>query len=142
VLTGNAAAKWTHGGLEIDSEAQVLRTRSMVELDWKRTVTHAGIVDCLRRKFASGLPRGQKLVSFGPVAFPKIAKLSAAFRGLVDVASGKRTVRVLVDVVVVGAGRVELTLITTAPYSARGPVLNAEMHLAQMLAVRAQPGAA
>jgi hypothetical protein len=142
VLTGNAASKWMHSGLEIDSEAQVLRTRTMVELDWKRTITHSGVVGCLRQKFASGLPAGQKLVSFTPMAFPKIAKLSAAFRGLVDVTSGKSSVRVLVDVVVVAAGRVELTLITTAPYSARAPVMNAEMRLAQMMAARAQPGAA
>jgi len=142
VLTGNAASKWSHSGLEFDSEAQVLRTRTMVELDWKRTITHTGVVECLRQKFASGLPAGQKLVSFVPMAFPKIAKLSAAFRGLVDVTSGATTVRVLVDVVVVAAGRVELTLITTAPYSARAPVLNAELRLAQVMAARAQPGAA
>jgi hypothetical protein len=81
-------------------------------------------------------------VSFDAVTFPKIAQHSAAFRGLVDVATGAKTVRVLVDVVVVGAGRVELTLITTAPYSARAPVQTAEMRLAQLLAARAQPGSA
>src|SRR5207248_1823978 len=89
VLTGNAAAKWMHSGLEIDSEAQVLRSSSMVALDWQRTVTHAGVVDCMRQKFASGLPKGQKLVSFGAVTFPKVAQRSAAFRGLVDVDTGK-----------------------------------------------------
>jgi len=142
VLTGNAAAKWLHSGLEIDSEAQVLRTQGMVALDWQRTVTHTGITDCLRQKFASGLPKGQKLVSFAEVTFPKVAQRSAAYRGLIDVKAGSTTVRVLVDVVVVGAGRVELTLITTAPYAARTIVQNAEMHLAQVLAARAQPGSA
>src|SRR5690348_4473460 len=142
VLTGNAAAKWLHSGLEIDSQAQVLRTRGMVALDWQRTVTHTGIVGCLRQKFASGLPKGQKLVSFGEVTFPKVAQRSAAYRGLIDVDTGSGTVRVLVDVVVVSAGRVELTLITTAPYVARAPVQNVETHLAQVLAARAQPGSA
>jgi hypothetical protein len=142
VLTGNAASKWVHSGLEIDSEAQVLRTSGMVALDWQRTVTHAGVVACLKRQFASGLPKGQKLVSFRPVSFPKIAERSAAFRGLVDVDTGNATVRVLVDVVVVGAGRMELTLITTAPYAARAPVKTAETRLAQLLAARAQPGSA
>jgi len=142
VLTGNAAAKWMHSGLQINSEAQVLKTENMVALDWQRTVTHAGVVDCLRQKFAAGLPKGQKLVSFGPVAFPKVASHSAAFRGLVDVSTGNSTVRVLVDVVVVGAGRVELTLITTAPYVAREPIQAAEAHLVQVLAARAQPGSA
>src|SRR5207237_2675016 len=94
------------------------------------------------QKFATGLPSGQKLVSFGPIACPKVAKLTAAFRGLIDVGSGKSAVRVLVDVVVFGAGRVELTLITTAPYSARAPVESAEARLAQLMIARAQPGAA
>ena len=142
VLTGNAAARWTHNGLEIDSESQVLRTENMVARDWQRTVTHAGVTECLRQKFASGLPKGQKLVSFGVMAFPKVAKLTAAYRGVVDVGTGKKTVRVLVDVVVFGAGRVELTLITTAPYFARGEVANAESRLAQIMVARAQPGAA
>jgi hypothetical protein len=142
VLTGNAAARWMHSGLEIDSESQVLRTASMVDRDWKRTVTHSGVVGCLRSKFAAGLPKGQTLISFGPVGFPKVAKKTAAFRGLIDVGSGKSKVRVLVDVVVFAADRVELTLITTAPYSARVPVQQAETRLAQLMVSRAQPGAA
>jgi hypothetical protein len=142
VLTGTAAAKWVHTGLQIDSESQVLRTEKMVDLDWQRTVTHAGVVDCLRQMFMSGLPKGQRLVSFGTFAFPKVAKLTAGFRGLVDVGTGKSAVRVLVDLVVVGAGRVELTLITTAPYSAHAAVESAEARLAQLMAARAQPGAA
>ena len=142
VLTGNAAARWMHSGLEIDSESQVLRTEDMVARDWARTVTHRGVTECLRQKFASGLPKGQKLVAFGEIAFPKVAKLTAAYRGLVDVGTGKSAVRVVVDVVVFGAGRVELTLITTAPYYARSQVANAEARLAQMMIARAQPGAA
>jgi hypothetical protein len=142
VLTGNAAARWTHNGLEIDSESQVLRTEAMVARDWQRTVTHAGVTECLRKKFASGLPKGQKLVSFGAISFPKVAKRTAAYRGLVDVGTGKGAVRVVVDVVVFGAGRVELTLITTAPYYARVPVASAEARLAQIMVARAQPGAA
>lgn len=142
VLTGNASAKWTHPGLQFDSESQVLRTARMVDLDWQRTVTHAGVVECLRGKFASGLPNGQKLVSFAPLSFPKVAEHTAAFRALVDVAAGTTTVRVLVDVVVFGAGRVELTLITTAPYSARAPVESLEARLARVMVARALPGSA
>ena len=142
VLTGSAATKWMHTGLQIDTESQVLRTEKMVDLDWRRTVTHAGVIECLRQMFVSGLPKGQKLVSFGTFTFPKVAKLTAAFRGLVDVGTGKSAVRILVDLVVVGAGRVELTLITTAPYSARAAVESAEARLAQLMVARAQPGIA
>ena len=142
VLTGNAAARWMHSGLEIDSESQVLRTEDMVARDWERTVTHAGVTECLREKFASGLPKGQKLIAFSELGFPKVAKRTAAYRGLVDVGTGKDAVRVVVDVVVLGAGRVEMTLITTAPYYARAQVANAEARLAQIMVARAQPGAA
>jgi hypothetical protein len=142
VLTGTAANKWMHTGLQIDSESQVLRSERMVALDWQRTVTHPGVTDCLRRMFLSELPKGQKLVAFGPLAFPKVARLTAAFRGLIDVGTGRSAVRIIVDLVVVGAGRVELTLITTAPYSARAAVGNAEARLAQLMVERAQPGIA
>jgi hypothetical protein len=142
VLTGNAAVRWTHSGLEIDSESQVLRTEDMVARDWARTVTHEGVTECLRQKFASSLPRGQKLVAFDEISFPKVATLTAAYRGLIEIGTGKKAARVLVDVVVFGAGRVELTLITTAPYYARAEVANAEARLAQIMVARAQPGAA
>jgi hypothetical protein len=142
VLTGNAAAKWMHTGLQIESESQVLRTENMVGLDWRRTVLHAGMVDCLRQMFLMGLPKGQKLVSFGTFAFPKLARLTAAFRGLVDVGSGPNAMRVLVDLVVVGTGRMELTLITTAPYAARTVVEKAEARLVEVMVARAQPGIA
>jgi hypothetical protein len=142
VLTGTAATKWMHTGLQINSQSQVLRTERMVDLDWRRTITRAGVIDCLRQMFASGLPKGQKLVSFGTFSFPKVAKLTAAFRGLVDVGVGKSAIRILVDLVVVGTGRVELTLITTAPYAARADVESAEAQLAQMMVARAQPGIA
>lgn len=142
VLTGNAAVRWMHSGLEIDSESQVLRTEDMVARDWARTVTHAGITECLRQKFESSLPKGQKLLAFGEFSFPKVANRTAAYRGLIEIGTGKKAARVLVDVVVFGAGRVELTLITTAPYYARSAVVNAEARLAQIMVARAQPGAA
>jgi hypothetical protein len=142
VLTGSAAAKWKHAGLEFDSEAQVLRTAAMVRLDWQRTVTHAGIPACLRERLASSLPKDQKLVSFDRLAFPKVASFTAAFRGVIDVTEPTGTVRVFVDIVAFGGGRVELTLITTAAYAARAPVVSAEGRLAQVLIARATPGSA
>jgi hypothetical protein len=143
VLTGSAAAMWQHtAGLQFNSEVQVLRSARMVELDWQRTVTHAGITGCLRQRFGSGLPKGEKVVSFGAVPFPKIAPLTAAYRALIDVRGMHGTVRVMVDIVVFGAGRVELTLVTTAPYVARTTVAPAEVRLAETMAARVQPGAA
>ena len=142
VLTGNAAAKWRHAGLEFDSTAQVLRTAAMVRLDWARTVTHTGIPACLRQKLANGLPPTQKLVSFGRIGFPKVGELTAAFRGVIDVKEPGGTVRVIVDVVAFGAGRVELTLITTAAYAERTAAVAAEARLASAMLARALPGSA
>jgi hypothetical protein len=142
VLTGNAAANWKHAGLEFDSTAQVLRTAAMVKLDWARTVAHTGIPDCLRQRLAAGLPATQKLVSFARVGFPKVGELTAAFRGVIDVKEAGGTVRVFVDVVAFGSGRVELTLITTAAYADRAAVVGAEGRLARAMLARALPGSA
>jgi len=143
VLTGSAAATWAHtAGLEFNSEVQVLRSPRMVTLDWQRTVTHPGVTGCLRHRFGSGLPKGEKVVSFEPVPFPKVAPMTAAYRGLIDVTGTRGTVRVMVDIVIFGAGRVEVTLVTTAPYVARTTVAPVEVRLAQAMAARVQPGAA
>jgi hypothetical protein len=142
VLTGNAAANWKHAGLEFDSTAQVLRTAAMVKLDWARTVAHTGIPECLRQKLVSGLPATQKLESFARIGFPKVGELTAAFRGVIDVTEPGGTVRVFVDVLAFGSGRVELTLITTAAYSDRAAVVSAEGRLARAMLARALPGSA
>jgi len=142
VLTGNAAANWKHAGLEFDSTAQVLRTPAMVKLDWARTVAHTGIPECLRQKLVSGLPATQRLVSFTRIGFPKVGELTTAFRGVIDVKETGGTVRVFVDVVAFGSGRVELTLITTAAYADRAPVVGAEGRLARAMLARALPGSA
>jgi hypothetical protein len=45
-------------------------------------------------------------------------------------------VRLLVDLALVGRGRIEVMLTTTAPYAARGPVKAAEVRLARILVGR------
>jgi hypothetical protein len=56
---------------------------------------------------------------------------------LVDVTASGKTVRVMIDTVVIGRGRTEIGLVTVAPYAARAPVEAAEARLAVLLAKRA-----
>jgi hypothetical protein len=141
VLTGHAESDFKQTGLEFDNQVEIFRSARMVKLDWQRTIRNRQLVPCLRRLFATGLPAGEKFVSFRRIAFPKSGPYSVAYRALVDVGVGS-TVRVMIDFALVGVNRTEITLITTAPYSAVGAVSSAEARLALVLAARAQPGAA
>ena len=58
-------------------------------------------------------------MSFGPLAFPRIAHYVTADRGLVQVRAQGQSVLVLFDVLSVARGRAELTLILAAPVAAR-----------------------
>src|SRR5215475_5735118 len=68
VVTGAAQTTFQRSGLEFSSVAEVLKTRRMVRLDWRRSVVPRGAVPCLRRTLANGLPPGAKVVSFAKVA--------------------------------------------------------------------------
>lgn len=54
----------------------------------------------------------------------------------VDVKTSTATIPVMVDVVLVGRGRTEITLATTAPLVAQSVVSAAELRLARLLASR------
>ena len=58
---------------------------------------------------------------------------------MVDVKSASGTVRVFVDLVLIGRGSTELTLTTTAPMVAEPAVRAAELRLARILVARAAP---
>jgi hypothetical protein len=137
VVTGAAAAEFTYTGLDIRSEAHVLRSARMVVLDWQRTVVAPQVLPCLRQAATKNTEPQAKFVSLNRLAFPRITARTAAFRALVDVTSGGTTVRVLIDIVAIGKGRSELTLTTTAPYAARASVQTAEVRLARIIAARA-----
>ncbi len=136
-LIGAAETRWKNTGLQFDSEAQVLETPAMVKLDWQRTVLDPRVIPCLRTGLSGALGPSTKLVSFKQIAFPKIATYTHAYRALVDVTSGATTVRVLLDVVLVGRGRTEITLTTTAPAAAAASIRTAELRLARLFVARA-----
>jgi hypothetical protein len=136
VLNGAAETRWTHPGVQIDTEAQVLQTAQMVRLDWQRTVLSPKVLPCLREAIAKSLDAKTHLVSLRHLAFPRVATYTRAYRALMDVDAPTGSVRVLSDVVVVGRGRTELTLTTTAPFAAEALVRQSELRLARLLASR------
>jgi hypothetical protein len=136
VLNGAARTTWKSNGIRIDSLAQVLQTRRMVRLDWRRTVLAPQVLPCLRVGLTKQLDSATRLVSIDRIGFPKLATYTAAVRAVLDVKTPTGTVRVMSDVVLFGAGRSELTLTVTAPLAARAPVRQAEIRLARLLVSR------
>jgi len=136
VRTGAAEARFQHTGLVLQTDAQVLKTRRMVARDWQRSVADPRSVDCLRHMLSKQLPSNERLVSFGRRAFPRLAKYSSAYRMLVRVHAQGRTVLVVVDLVVVGRSRTELTLTMSAPAAARKALPAAEVRVARALLAR------
>jgi hypothetical protein len=138
VLTGAAEADFRRTGLDVRSVAQVLKTRSMVARDWRRTVVDPRALACLRHTVAAQLRANQRLVSFRKIAFPRLARYAAAYRSLIAVQAQGRSVLVAVDVVVVGRSRTELTLTVAVPAAARASISQAEVRLARLLLARAR----
>lgn len=136
VLTGAAEARFQHPGLMIQSNAQVLKTRAMVARDWHRSVADPRASSCLRHVLSKQLPSNERLVSFRQRAFPRLAHYAAAYRLLVRVHAQGKSVLVVVDLVVVGRSRTELTLTTSAPAAARGALPAAEVRVARALLAR------
>ena len=137
VVTGAAESQFRSTGLVLANEVEVFRTAAMVDRDWRRSIVPAA-VPCLRRTLTKGLGTQAKVLSFGRIPFPKVGTHSAAFRGIVAVSALGRTVRVLLDIVLVGKGRTEISLDATAPAAAARAVSSAERRLARTLAARAR----
>jgi hypothetical protein len=136
VLTGAAEASWQRTGLDLRSVAQVLKTRAMVARDWQRTVTDPRAVACLRGAVTKGLTSSERLVSFRKLAFPRLATYAIAYRALIDVSAQGAHARVLADLVLVGRGRTELTLMIAAPAGAGATIAAADVRLARTLLAR------
>jgi len=139
VLIGAAESDWREPGLEVDSEAQVLRTADMVRRDWRRTILAPQVVPCLRHGFQKSLGTSGTLVSFGRTAFPHVAQLTQGFRAVIKVTQGSSSVPVEIDVLALGAGRNEITLTLTGLVAVRKGLHTAELRLARTLTSRMRP---
>jgi hypothetical protein len=141
LVTGAAAAEWTYAeALTFHSETWVLKTAAMVKLDWQRTVAHPSLVPCFRQEFGTqfGTQPGMKLVSIQRISLPKLAPLARRYRVLIDLTQEGETVRLLSDLILIGKGRMEISLLTIAPYADRQDVQAAEVRLARALVARAK----
>jgi hypothetical protein len=139
VLIGAAESDWREPGLEIDSEAQVLRTADMVRRDWRRTIMAPQVVPCLRHGFQKSLGSTGTLVSFGRTSFPHVATLTQGFRAVIKVKQGTSSVPIEIDVLGLGAGRNEITLTLTGLVAVRKALHTAELRLARKLTGRMRP---
>ncbi|HEY2940400.1 MAG TPA: hypothetical protein VGJ27_11350 [Gaiellaceae bacterium] len=139
VLTGAAQSSFRRGAVVIGNEIQVMKTRRMVTLDWRREVLAPGTIACQRRDLARSLGSSAKVVSFTRIPFPRIAKYTAEFRALVDVSvPGGKTAHLVIDAVLVGRGRSEISFTTLAPASAKASLTAAERRLARRIVARAR----
>ena len=136
VLIGVAETTFSKLPFAVDSEAQVLRTASMVQRDWQRTVLDSRVIPCLRQGFAKALGSSAKLVSFGRIAFPRAAKLTRAFRAVFNVKTQIGPVPVEIDFIALGSGRTELSLTLSGPAAAKAEIRASAVRLAHLLAGR------
>jgi hypothetical protein len=139
VLIGVAETRFSKAPLEVDSEAQVLRTSAMVRRDWQRTILDSRVMPCLRQGFAKALGSQAKLVSFRRVAFPHVAPLTRAFRMVADVTTQFGPVPLEIDFVAMGSDRTELTLTLSGPTVAQSAQRATELRLARVLVRRVRP---
>ena len=135
VTTGAAETEFTNGALTFTSVVLLLKTATMVGADWHRSVRPAAL-SCLEQLLRSELGAKATIVSAARTGFSPVARYTANFRVVFDVSAAGRSVRILVDVLLVGKGRAEMTLTTIAPYAARVQVQAAELRLARLVAKR------
>lgn len=139
VLIGVAETLFSRAPVQVDSEAQVLRTAAMVRRDWQRTVLDSRVLPCLRVGFAKALGSTAVVVSFQRVAFPHTATLTRAFRLVANVTTQGVAIPIEIDFVAMGSGRNELTLTLSGPAAAKSSIHATEVQLARLLAGRLRP---
>ena len=138
VLTGAAETDFHDGQLEFDSEAQVLRTARMVQLDWQREVEAPGAAACLRTTLTKGLPSGETVTSFVKLPLPRIATYTAGFRIGLGIRHNGTSSGYVFEALLAGKGRTEITVISFTPAAAETSVAAATLRLARVLVGRAQ----
>ena len=137
VVTGAAESDWTEQGLQLETVAQVLKTRAMVAADWRRTILAPGAASCLRSRLLKDLGKGVTFVSFRRVIFAPVATNAQAFLLLVDVKANTRKVRIAIEFVAIAQGRTELTLVSIAQNAVQKVVSQIDAQIARELVARA-----
>lgn len=136
VITGAAESDWSDQGLQLDTQAQILKTSAMVAADWRRTILAPGAVACLRSRLLKQLGK-VTFVSFRRVIFAPVATNAEAFLMLVDVTTNTGKVRVAVEFVAIAHGRTELTIVSVVNNAVQKVVAQVDSQIARTLVVRA-----
>ena len=112
-MTGASESKFQSSGVFVSSQGLVLRTPAMVR---DRLAAHRrkpGVLGL--RQAGAGDLEGGKLVSLKKMAFPKLAEYSARYRLVYDFGKAGKPALVLMDMIMVGEGRSEISLFVSAP---------------------------
>lgn len=135
-VTGHADARFTFaaGGVELDQDVQVLVSPADVAKDFHRTISPQ-LGQCLAHQLAQLSKVAGVTVTRVP--FPPTGTVSAVYRALVAVRSGKSQGRLLSDYVFFGEGRVEYEFTIIAPVGTGSQLPRFELGLAQILLKRA-----
>jgi hypothetical protein len=136
VVTGAAEADWSDQGLQLDTQAQVLKTRAMVAADWRRTILAPGAVSCLRSRLLKQLGT-VTFVSFRRVIFAPVATNAEAFLLVVDVKTNTGKVRVAVEFVAIAHKRTELTIVSVVNNAVQKVVAQIDAQIARAMVARA-----
>ena len=136
VLTGAAKSEFKMQGASITSESNVLQKPAMVAAEWRRSFGSSSYMACARTIVMGTDEPKVKFVSFKKIAFPKLAQYSTRYRTVADYGDAGSSVRLLVDIVMLGKGRTEISLILTVPYADRAAADLAERQLAKLLVSR------
>jgi hypothetical protein len=139
VVTGAAETDWKTENLELDTEAQVLRSADMVEADWKRTVVDSKALPCtvqqLRKSFSGAKA---KFVSLTRIPFPALGTHVRAYVTRIDVLSNGKTLPLAIEDVLITKGRTEISLSSTTAGAYVSAVARADVGLASLLVSRAK----
>ncbi len=134
LVTGAAKSQFETRGALVSSESFVVRSAAMVAADWKRTIGSPAFMACTRRAVMSD--DSVKLVSFKKLPFPKLTRYAARYRVVADYGKAGSSALVLIDMIFLGQGRSELTLMLSAPYADRVAADGAGRRLAKILVGR------
>jgi hypothetical protein len=84
----------------------------------------------------NGLGSSAKLVSFRKLPFSHVSTYAALFRGVISAQTAGQNVRILVDLLLLGQSRTEITLNVAGPVGAQSAISAAEHRLARTLVSR------
>ena len=128
VITGYASASFRspQPGVQVTVDSQVLETSEAVRTDFARTIRPA-LLPCIAEQLRQE-PNASS-VTVTRVSFPKIGRMSAAYRATITIRANGRTQTILSDFVFIGDGRIEysLTFVADPRYGPRLPTFEAEM---------------